>query len=173
MGRVARHRKLATMPQEQQDILHFSLIDLLGDNQSLALNPTLGTLTYLICKEGRALVLMQEQLTPTEIYILLPLLETYPYFCPYEMLLASFEEGRVTEENLKRCRERLFQAQQAGMWDGLMRPVRSVLSRTRIKIRPFGLLIMSIVDTGYLLKAAPRQPTKTQGEREMTLWRDQ
>src|SRR5437660_5277667 len=107
MGRVARHRKLATMPQEQQDILHFSLIDLLGDNQSLALNPTLGTLTYLICKEGRALVLMQEQLTPTEIYILLPLLETYPYFCPYEILLASLDEGRMTEENLKRCRERL------------------------------------------------------------------
>jgi len=140
--------------------LHFSLIDLLGDDQSLALNPTLGTLTYLICKEGRALILMQEQFTPTEIYVLLPLIETYPYFCPYEMLLASFEEEQVTEENLKRCRERLFQAQQAGVWDGLMRPVRSVLSRTRIKIRPFGLLIMSIVDTGYLLKAAPRQPAK-------------
>lgn len=167
-----RKMKLVTMQQEQQDILHFSLIDLLGDDQSLALNPTLGTLTYLISKESRPLILMQEQFTPTEIYVLLPLLETYPYFCPYEMLLASFEEGHVTEENLRCSRQRLLKAQQTGTWDRLMRPVRSVLSRTRIKIRPFGLLIMSIVDTGYLLKAAPRQLAEHKHEREMTLWRD-
>ena len=151
-----RKMKLAVMQQAQQEILHFSLIDLLEPGQSLALNPMLGTLTHLICKNGRPFVLVEEQFTTTELYVLFPLLEAYPYYCPYEMILASFEEGRVTEEHLRRCRDRLCEAQQDGSWDGIMRPVRSVLSRTRIKVRSFGVLIASINETGYLLKAAPR-----------------
>ncbi len=38
-----------------------------------------------------------------------------------------------------------------GIWDQEMRPVRNVLSRTRLKMRTFGFDISSILETGYIL----------------------
>ncbi len=59
--------------------------------------------------------------------------------------------GRVTETAVARCRERLQEAQESGVWDQEMRPVRNVLSRTRLKTRTFGIEISSILETGYIL----------------------
>jgi hypothetical protein len=94
---------------------------------------------------------MEQQFTTSERCVLLPLLEAYPYYCPYEVLLASLTSGRLTETTIARCRGRLQEAQEAGVWDHEMRPVRNVLSRTRFKTRAFGLEIASIVETGYML----------------------
>ncbi|MBO0796613.1 MAG: hypothetical protein J2P36_37490, partial [Ktedonobacteraceae bacterium] len=57
----------------------------------------------------------------------------------------------VTEAAIERCRQRLQDAQEMGVWDLEMRPVRNVLSRTRHKTRVIGLDISSILETGYLL----------------------
>jgi hypothetical protein len=38
-----------------------------------------------------------------------------------------------------------------GTWDHEMRPLRNVLSRTRLKIKDFGMDILSILETGYIL----------------------
>jgi len=100
-------------------------------------------------------MLMEQQFTTSEICVLLPLLEAYPYYCPYEVLLASFNNGRVTEATITRFRQRLQEAQEAGIWDIEMRPVRNVLSRTRLKTRAFGIEISSILETGYILMYMP------------------
>lgn len=140
-----------------EEILHFSLQGLLPPDHTLALNTNLGTLSHLVCKQDRPYLVMEQQFTTSEICVLMPLLEAYPYYCPYEVLLASFNNGRVNETTVARCRERLLDAQAAGIWDQEMRPVRNVLSRTRLKTRSFGIEISSILETGYILMYTPKQ----------------
>ena len=83
--------------------------------------------------------------------VLLPLIEQFPYYCPYEVIYASFYNGNVQERTVARCRQRLLEAMEEGIWDQEMRPVRNVLSRTRLKMRSFGFDISSILETGYIL----------------------
>ncbi len=136
---------------EQSDILHFSLQGLLPTDHTLALNTLLGTLSHLSCVDNQPVMLGEQQFTTSEISVLLPLLEAYPYYSPYEVLLASFNTGRTNETAVARSRKRLLEAQDAGVWDQEMRPVRNVLSRTRLKTRAFGIEISSILETGYIL----------------------
>jgi hypothetical protein len=142
---------MSYLQENNEEILHFSLQGLLPVGHSLALNTTLGTLSHLVCKNDRPHMMMEQQFTTSEICVLMPLLESYPYYCPYEVLLASFNTGRVTEVAVERARARLQEAQEAGVWDQEMRPVRNLLSRTRLKTRAFGIEISSILETGYIL----------------------
>jgi hypothetical protein len=142
---------ITSLPQNNEDILHFTLQGLLPTGHILALNVPLGTLAYLIYNQDRPQMVMEQQFTSSEVSVLLPLLESYPYYCPYEVLLASFNTGRVTEESIERCRRRLQEAEEEGVWDQEMKPVRNILSRTRIKLRSFRIEISSILETGYIL----------------------
>ncbi len=148
---------LSYMQENNEEVLHFSLQGLLLPGHTLALNTSLGTLSHLVCKQDCPHMLMEQQFTTSEICVLLPLLEAYPYYSPYEVLLASFNNGRVTESTIARSRQRLQEAQEAGIWDVEMRPVRNVLSRTRLKTRAFGIEISSILETGYILMYMPDQ----------------
>nr|BBH94782.1 hypothetical protein KTA_29810 [Thermogemmatispora argillosa] len=139
------------------EIRHFSLRDLLPPHHLLALNLTLGTLAQLACEEGLPRLIAEQQFTNSEICVLLPLLEAYPHYCPYEVLLASFINGHITDAEVERCRRRLSLAQAEGVWDQEMRPVRNVLSRTRMKLYAFGIDIFSILETGYVLMRRTRQ----------------
>jgi len=148
---------MSYLQESNEEILHFSLQGLLPVGHSLALNTTIGTLSHLVCKQDRPHMLTEQQFTTSEICVLMPLLESYPYYCPYEVLVASFNTGRVTDTAVERCRERLQEAQEAGIWDQEMRPVRNVLSRTRLKTRAFGIEISSILETGYILMYMPNK----------------
>jgi hypothetical protein len=141
----------SSMQENEEEILHFSLQGLLPIGHSLALNTNLGTLSHLVVEQDRPHMLQEQQFTTSEICVLMPLLEAYPYYCPYEVLLASFNNGRVNEITIARSRNRLLEAQEAGVWDQEMRPVRNVLSRTRLKTRTFSIEISSILETGYIL----------------------
>lgn len=142
--------------QANEKILHFSLQDALPAGHSLALNLAFGTLSYLVCEDScTPRLVRQEQFTHTEMAVLLPLLELFPYYCPYEVLYASFYgNGKVNEDGTALARIHLQEAQEDGIWDQEMRPVRCALSRTRLKIRSFGIDISSILATGYILMIA-------------------
>jgi hypothetical protein len=140
-----------TLKPDEENILHFSLQGALPEGHTLALNTAYGTLSYLSCENNRPLLLLQEQFTSSEVSVLMPLLESFPYYCPYEVMFAHFYNGKVTDRTIERCRRHLLEAQEAGLWDQEMRPVRSALSRTRIKLRLFGIDISSILATGYIL----------------------
>src|SRR5204863_8672635 len=148
---------ISYMQETSEEVLHFSLQGLLPMGHTLALNTTLGTLSLLVCKQERPHMLTEQQFTTSEICVLMPLLESYPYYCPYEVLLASFSSGRVTDTTIAKCRKRLQDAQEAGVWDQEMRPVRNVLSRTRLKMQTFGIDIFSILETGYVLMFQSRR----------------
>ena len=133
-------------------ILYFTLQDVLPEGHTLVLNTRLGTLSYLYLSEDKGpRMLLQQQFTNSELSLLRPLLEHYPHYCPHEVMFANFYNGSVNEKTIARARERLQEAMEYGTWDHEMRPVRNVLSRTRLKLKDFGLDILSILETGYIL----------------------
>jgi DNA-binding response OmpR family regulator len=144
---------------EKTMILHFSLEGILDPQSVLAVDKTNGIIAVLASRKGRSFLEASAHLTDNEIRILLPLLEAYPYYCPYEMLLASLLSGETTEHDIAHARERLEDALAEGTWDIEMRPVRNLLSRARIKFRELGVDIHSIIETGYIL-AKRRQSTR-------------
>ena len=143
---------------DEERIMHFSLQEALPATHTLALNLAFGTLSYISCVGDRPLLLMQEQFTNGEMSVLLPLLEAFPYYCPYEIMFAHFYNGKVNDKIIARSRQHLQAAAEEGLWDQEMRPVRSALSRTRLKLRSFGIDISSILATGYLLMISNRMP---------------
>ena len=145
----------AELERDKDTILHFSLQDALPEGHMFALNTTLGTFSYLSIEDGIPHMKGQQQFTRGEMSMLLPLLESYPYYCPYEMLFASFYNNETSEELVEKCRNHLQKASDEGVWDQEMRPIRTLLSRTRFKARALGIDILSILETGYILRFLP------------------
>lgn len=143
--------------QIDETIIHFTLANLLPDDQTLALNTRLGTLALLTNQSEtiHPILLGEQQFSSSEMSVLIPLLQLYPHYCPYEVLLANFNCGNTAEATIERFRVRLQEAQFAGVWDYEMRPVRNILSRTRFKLRDLGIEISSILETGYILTSLP------------------
>jgi len=142
---------------EPETYQHFTLPQLLPAGHTLALNLDLGTLSLLLPGPDGPRLVAEQQFTDSELCVLQPLLEAYPHFCPYEVLLASFTNARVTDEEVARSRERLQGAQAGQAWDDAIRPVRNVLSRTRLKLHAFHVDVRSILETGYVLMPARNQ----------------
>jgi len=132
------------------EISHFSLQGILEPQHSLAIDRKTGLIALLASREGHSSLEASVLLTSSELCILFPLLESYPYYCPYDVLLASLSD-QPTEQDITRAKERLEDAIDKGTWNSEMRPVRNVLSRTRIKIRALGITILSIIEVGYIL----------------------
>jgi len=138
------------------EMLYFSLGGTLPAGNTLVLNTRLGTLSYLSRGIDRPRLEMQQQFTSSELSLLRPLLELYPNYCPYEVMFASFYNGTITDDMVEQYRQRLYEALEADIWDQQLRPIRNVLSRTRIKLRLFGIDISSILETGYILMVTPK-----------------
>jgi hypothetical protein len=116
-----------------------------------ALDMSSGILAHLTCEEGKPCLLAVQVFTPSELTMLRPLLEQYPNYCPYEVLLASFS-GSTSDAAIARARQQFYQALEKGTVETLMRPVRNVLSRTRLKLHAFGIDIVSMLETGCMLR---------------------
>lgn len=160
-GKTAVH----LVKQTDEFICHFEMAGLLPEGQTLALNTRLGTLALLTSDPATThpTLLAEQQFSSSEMSVLVPLLQSYPHYCPYEVLLASFNSGNTTEASVERFRLRLQEAQFAGVWDYEMRPVRNILSRTRFKLREFGIEISSILETGYILIYLPMRARGHEG----------
>jgi hypothetical protein len=154
-GKTSDYYQQKSKP-DNKEMLYFSLEGTLPAGHTLVLNTALGTLSYLSRGIDRPRLEIQQQFTSSELSLLRPLLELFPHYCPYEVLFASFYNGMITGETVEQCRQLLYKALEEGVWDQQLRPIRNVLSRTRIKLRPFGIDISSILETGYVLMVTPR-----------------
>lgn len=141
--------------QSQKHFLHFSLQGALPVGHMLVLNTRLGTLSYLCFTGEGPRLMMQQQFSGNELNMLLHLLDSFPHYCPYEVLYASFYNGEVTDREIIRCRRHLQKALEAGVWAKETRQVRRGVSRIRLKLQVFGFNISSILETGYLLRVTP------------------
>ena len=143
--------------QTDEEIRHYSIPELLPTGHTLALHVFLGTLV-LIAQDATwpyPRMVAEQQFTPGELSLVLPLLNAHPHYCPYEVLLASFDHRMVTDATIERCRARLQEAAEEGQWDYTIRPLRNVLSRTRLKMRSFGIEVNAILEIGYCLLPLP------------------
>lgn len=138
-------------------VLHISLEGILPPGHVLAVYPDLGVLAHLSCEREEPHLLSAQRFSATEMCLIVPLLRQHPAYCPYEVLLAHFISARVTEETIARAREQLYEAQEAGIWDSLMRPIRNVLSRARFRLGDLGIGVVSMLEVGYILKPVPRR----------------
>lgn len=143
--------------QPDVHIRPFPLQGVLPPDHNLFLNEDSGTLSYVAGDGLYPQLWLQEQFTVSELSLLVPLLESYPHFCPYELLYASFYNGTVTDEEILVARRRLQRALERGNWEQEMKPVRNVLSRTRLKLQHFGLTISSILETGCIVRVMSHQ----------------
>src|SRR6266705_51380 len=138
-----------TLPDDPE-LRYLSLDGLLPEAHRLALQPDLGLVARLYV-DGKGVPCLQhvQCFTPIETVLVLALLEQYPNYCHYEVLLAHFTSTHVSERVIERMREQAYEARENGAWDALMRPMRNVLSRIRLKLRPFGIKVASLVEVGY------------------------
>ena len=128
----------------QEGLLRFALEGLLPANQTLVLNLSMRSATLLFASpDGEAQVLSQQRFTPNGIRVLLPLLESYPRYCPYDVLVAS-----LLSLTLDQARQMLRDS-----WEVVMRPVRRAISGIMDGLHALGLSVRSLRKAGYVLEA--------------------
>ncbi len=138
---------------------YYPLPGLLPEGALVVFNPVLGTLACLRCdhEQDGPRLMAEQQFTPNEVCLLRPLLATYPDYCAYEVLHASFYGPpnalllELTDPAVTRSRTRLEKMRQQGRWHDEMRPLRNILSRTRLKLHELSIDVKSILETGCLL----------------------
>ena len=133
-------------------ILHFSLSTLLPQGSKLALN--LKTRTLSLISDGPLLV-VEQQLSVNETRMILPLLFSFPHYCPYEVLLCYMFSKVVTDTSIANCRQQLQEAQSQGIWQQELRPIRRAISSLRTKLSSFSLGISNIREGGCSLTGVP------------------
>ena len=156
---AAMQRRRALIP-EHAPIRTLELPDLLPAGSRLAMQEETSLLALLaLDKDGQPVLLAVQLFTRMEWSLLLALLEQYPNYCPYEVLLAHFTYTTPSERQVERLRQQLYAAKDEGSWDLVMRPARNALSRVRFKLRPFGIGIVSLLELGYTLLPAKKEGT--------------
>jgi DNA-binding winged helix-turn-helix (wHTH) protein len=129
-------------------VSHFSLPGLFSSGQTLALNAETRTLSLL--RDGPVLV-TEQRFSVNEMSILMPILESFPHYCPHEVLLSHISSNTVTTASIARWRQRLWEAQTRGAWQQELRPLRRALSSLRSKLHCFDLEISNVRERGYSL----------------------
>ena len=128
----------------QEGLLHFPLEGLLPANQTLVLNLSMRSVTlFSASPDGEAQVLSQQPFTPNGMRVLLPLLEAYPRYCPYDALVAS-----LFSISLSQARQQLHDS-----WEVAMRPARRAISGIMDGLHALGLSVRSLRKAGYVLEA--------------------
>jgi len=140
-------------------IFHFSPQGLLPPGRTLAIN--LETRTMSLLSDGPTLI-AERQLSANEMHLLVPILDYFPHYCPYEVFLSYLSTKVVTEASIERCRQRLKEAQARGRWEQELRPVRRALSSLRTKLYRLDLGISNVRERGCSLISLTSQSPKHQ-----------
>lgn len=133
----------------KQQFRFYSLPNLLPEGHVLVLNThpySLSTFVLTQLSEEVHGLTAQEVLTELEMYVLIALLESYPQYCPYEVLRAA-----ITDEVVNHARITVHRAVEHKTLNRSMKPIRNILSRCRAKLHAFGIDIRSIHAEGYIL----------------------
>jgi DNA-binding winged helix-turn-helix (wHTH) protein len=137
--------------ETKQQFRFYSLPNVLPEGHVLVLNTHPYSLSTFVLTQLSAEVhglVAQEVLTELETYVLIALLDSYPQYCPYEVLRAA-----ITDEVVSHARITVHRAVEHKTLNRSMKPIRNILSRTRAKLHVFGIDIRSIHAEGYILTA--------------------
>jgi hypothetical protein len=140
--------RLKMLREGETRIVHLSLLGLLPEGRTLALNLEIHTLSLLA--DGPQIII-EQRFSENEMRMIVPILDFYPHYCPYEVLLAYLSSRVVTQATIERCRQRLGEAQSRGTWQQELRPIRRALSLLRNKLHAFNLEISNVRERGCSL----------------------
>ena len=127
-----------------EGLRRFPLEGLLPADQTLVLNLSMRTATVFSAPpDGEVQMLAQQRFSPNGVRVLLPLLEAYPSYCPYDALVAS-----LLSLTLDQARQMLRDS-----WEVAMRPVRRAISGMMDGLHALGLSVRSLRKAGYVLEA--------------------
>jgi hypothetical protein len=128
----------------QEGLLHFTLDGLLPANQTLVVNPATRTATlFSYPPDGKPEIIAQHHFSPNSMRVLVPLLQAYPHYCPYDVLLTSLSSLSLDEAR----------RQMQDFWEIAIRPVRRAINSLKAGLRDFGFQVRSIWSAGYLVEA--------------------
>ncbi len=133
---------LESKGEHDEGLLHFSLPRLLPDDSTLVVNPAMGTVILFSNEAGGRARIVTQQFSPNGIRVLVPLLQAYPDYCPYDVLLTS-----LFPLSLEEGRKHLQEA-----WAATIRPVRRAIGSIMAGLEAFGLKPYSLRGLGYILK---------------------
>lgn len=128
-------------PEEEE--IHFALPDLLPANHTLVVHSVKRILVLLYDEpNGEAQRVKMQKISPSGMRILSPLLQAYPKYCPYELLLTHLYPMplEAVSKQLQETRETT------------MRPLRRAISTLNADLHDFGLKVTSIHSRGYVLE---------------------
>jgi hypothetical protein len=132
-----------------QQFRAFPLPGLLSAQHRLVVNTSSYVLsTFILTELSQEGVVAQQVVTEHEMYALIALLEAYPDYCPYEVLLAA-----ITDVTIDQARQVLQQAIIDKRLDHELKPLRKLISQCRAKLSQFHLDIRSVHGMGYVLVA--------------------
>jgi hypothetical protein len=130
----------------EEEEIHLALPELLPANHTLVVNPVKRILIMLYDEPGgEAQRVKMQNISPSGIRVLIPLLQAYPKDCPYDILLTHLYPMPVdaVQKQLQEARETT------------MRPLRRAMSTINADLHPFGLQVTSVRNTAYTLKRFP------------------
>jgi len=151
--------QIEQLNERETRIYHLSPQGLLPAGQTLAIN--LETRTISLLSDGPTL-LVEQQLSANEMHLLVPILDYFPHYCSYEVLLSHLYTNVVTTASIERCRQRLQEAQVCGRWEQELRPVRRALSSLRNKLDRLDLGISNVRERGCGLTSLTTQSPELQ-----------
>ncbi len=135
----------AAQPIETQKIVCYkNIMLLLPEHHQLWLNFEFGIISLINIED--ATPIHQQLLSPGEMYVLDVMLKSYPDYSQYEEILSV-----MTGKSIEKCRERVIWGVDNKEVDVVIRPIRNLLGRIRLKIRPFGIDVKSLINMGYLV----------------------
>jgi hypothetical protein len=102
--------------------------------------------------------IMARYLGPREWRLCMPILYSYPQYCPYAVTYAAFySNGDLTRRLIDNAQTAIEQARDVKQLDGLLADMRNAVSRVRAKFKPFGLNFLSLNQGGFMLDAIGQQ----------------
>jgi hypothetical protein len=141
---------------QPEALLHLSLAGLLPPDQKLVINPSMRAATlFSYTPEGEAQIVAQQQFSPNGMRVLIPLLQAYPNYCPYETLLAALFSLTLDE-----ARRQLREIREIAL-----RSVRRAIGSLVTGLRAFGLHVRSVRSTAIWWKPSPKRPLENRGAR--------
>ena len=131
----------------QQDIRHFELPDMLDSSEVVCLN--LETLTFSLLNQEPLRMLTEVRLGSNDALLLVVLLESAPFYAPYESLLAVLSSGLAySQKSISRFQEMITEEDMSNL--------RSAIHGLRPKLKSFCLTIKALNQLGYQLVRLPK-----------------
>ncbi len=133
----------ADIGKSEEEEIHLALPDLLPANHTLVVNPVKRVLVMWYDETGSEPRRVKiENISPSGIRVLIPLLQAYPKHCPYEILLTHLYPMPVeaVSKQLQEAKETT------------MRPLRRAISTLNADLHSFGLQVTSIRNKAYTLE---------------------